>query len=189
MNSQNKIDTLTLDQLKGIFSGVIKNWKEVGGDDIQIVLYGRENSSGTYEYFKQSILGEDQYGKKNDYATSTQVLQGTAALGEAVSEDIKGIGYGGVGYFVKRNDLKVLYLKKDDFMHAVSPMTDNGLNSSVIRDGIYPLSRFLYCYTNGEPKGAAKDFINFILSKKGQQIVKLMEYLPLEIDTNLEAEN
>ena len=79
--------------------------------DMPITLYGRENSSGTYEFFKEHVLGKVD-GKQVDYSPSTQVLQGTAALGEAVARDVKGIGYGGVGYFAERNDIKILHIKK-----------------------------------------------------------------------------
>lgn len=179
VNPKNKIDSLTIEQIKGIYSGKIKNWKEVGGENLEIVKYGRENSSGTYEYFKERILGKDEKGKSIDFAVSTQVLQGTAALGEAIAKDVKGIGYGGVGYFARRNDLKIIYLKNGQTDKAVSPVVNGEVNYKVIRDGVYPLSRYLYCYTNHKPKNSAKDFINFMLSEKGQMIVKEMEYIPL----------
>jgi len=179
VNPKNKIDTLTIEQIKGIYSGKIKNWKEVGGEDLEIVKYGRENSSGTYEYFKERVLGKNEKGKSIDFAVSTQVLQGTAALGEAVAKDIKGIGYGGVGYFARRDDLKIIYLKDSPAHKAVSPVVNGEVNYKVIRDGVYPLSRYLYCYTNHQPKNSVIDFINFMLSEKGQMIVKEMEYIPL----------
>lgn len=179
VNPKNKIDTLTIEQIKGIYSGRIKNWKEVGGENLEIVKYGRENSSGTYEYFKERVLGKDEKGGSIDFAVSTQVLQGTAALGEAVAKDIKGIGYGGVGYFSRRNDLKIIYLKDSIDSIAVSPVANGEVNYKVIRDGVYPLSRYLYCYTNHKPKNSVKDFINFMLSERGQMIVKEMEYIPL----------
>ena len=114
VHPDNKIDNLTVKQVSDIFSGKITNWKQLGGPDMMITLYGRENSSGTYEFFKEHVLGKNEAGKQIDYATSTQVLQGTAALGEAVARDVKGIGYGGVGYFALRNDVKILHIKKDD---------------------------------------------------------------------------
>lgn len=180
VNPENKIDTLSVEQIRDIYSGKIKNWKEVGGSDIEIVKYGRENSSGTYEHFKGTILGRDKYGKRIDFAVSTQVLQGTSSLGEAVSKDVKGIGYGGVGYFAKRKDLKVIYLRGSTLLKAVSPVVNGEVNYEAIRNGVYPLARYLYCYTDGEPKTAVRNFINFILSKQGQQIVKEMKYIPLE---------
>ena len=111
VHPESKVDNLTIKQVSDIFSGKIKNWKQVGGADMPITLYGRENSSGTYEFFKEHVLGKVD-GRQVDYSASTQVLQGTAALGEAVARDVKGIGYGGVGYFAERNDVKILHIKE-----------------------------------------------------------------------------
>ena len=98
----------------------LQTGNQLGGADMPITLYGRENSSGTYEFFKEHVLGKVN-GKQVDYSPSTQVLQGTAALGEAVARDVKGIGYGGVGYFAERNDVKILHIKKDENSPAISP--------------------------------------------------------------------
>ncbi|GJQ62167.1 MAG: phosphate-binding protein [Melioribacteraceae bacterium] len=180
VNPENNIDTLLVEQVRDIFSGKIRYWSEVGGAEERIVLYGRENSSGTYEYFKNIILDDKDSDYSIDFATSTQVLQGTSALGEAVALDKRGIGYGGVGYFVGRKDLKIIHIKEGDSKLAVSPTHDGELNYEIIRNGEYPLARYLYCFTNGEPKeGALKDYIDFILSAEGQSIVEQMEYIPL----------
>ncbi|HEX7357888.1 MAG TPA: phosphate ABC transporter substrate-binding protein [Ignavibacteriaceae bacterium] len=180
VNPQNKVDMLTVKQVSDIFSGKIKNWKELGGADMPITLYGRENSSGTYEFFKEHVLGKVD-GRQVDYSPSTQVLQGTAALGEAVARDVKGIGYGGVGYFAERNDVKILHIKKDENSPAYSPAENNKVNYDLIWSGDYSISRYLYCFTNGEATGAVKDFMDFIVSSKGQDIVKTMEYIPLPV--------
>jgi phosphate transport system substrate-binding protein len=92
LNEENKISELTLDQLKGIYTGQITNWKNLGGDDAKIVLYGRENSSGTYVYFKDNVL------KGADFSAQTQTLPGTGAIVNAISKDKCGIGYGGAAY-------------------------------------------------------------------------------------------
>ncbi len=179
VHSGNPVDTLTIEQLRDIFSGKIKNWNEAGGTDQDIVLYGRENSSGTYEFFKTTILGRDRSGRQIDFSQSMQVLQGTSQLGEAISKDIKGIGYGGVGYFALRNDLKTIFIKSSLKAKAISAIENGKVNYEAIRNGTYPLSRYLYCYTNGEPKEEVKGFIDFILSDEGQKIVRQMEYIPL----------
>ena len=179
VHSQSKVDNLTLQQVSDIFAGKINNWKELGGADMPITLYGRENSSGTYEFFKEHVLGKDANGKQVDYSPSTQVLQGTAALGEAVARDVKGIGYGGVGYFAERNDIKILHIKKDQNSTAISPAENNKVNYDVIWNGDYSISRYLYCFTNGEASGKVKDFMDFITSEAGQNVVKTMEYIPL----------
>lgn len=179
VHPSNPIKEITLDQIKDIFSGKIKNWKELGGADEEIILYGRENSSGTYEFFKDHVLGRDKDNKQIDYATSTQVLQGTSALGEAVAQDKNGIGYGGVGYFALRKDVKILPVKKDANARAITPSQDGKVNYEAIWNGEYSISRYLYCYTNGEPQGAAKAFLDFVLSPEGQKLVEQMEYIPL----------
>ncbi len=184
VHPQNNVDTLSIKQIGDIFSGKISNWKEVGGIDKRIVLYGRENSSGTYEFFKKVILQNEN--KKVDFATSTQVLQGTSSLAEAISLDERGIGYGGVGYFSQRNDLKILYVKSSENAKAISPIMNGKLNYPSIWSGNYPLARYLYCLTNGEPKGAAKEYINYITSEEGQRIVENMEYIPLPNSIKLE---
>jgi len=178
VHSENKVDNLTIKQLSDIFSGKITNWKQLGGANMPLTLYGRENSSGTYEFFKEHVLGKVD-GRQVDYSPSTQVLQGTAALGEAVARDVKGIGYGGVGYFAERNDVKILHIKKDENSPAITPAENNKVNYDAIWSGDYSISRYLYCYTNGEATGKLKDFMDYIVSPSGQNIVKSMEYIPL----------
>src|SRR5690242_9470437 len=89
VHAENPVAELSIDQLEQIFTGKIRNWKQVGGNDLPITVYSRENSSGTYEFFKEHIL------KGQDFTSSAQTMPGTAALLQAVSKDPKGIGYGG----------------------------------------------------------------------------------------------
>lgn len=175
----NKVDNLTVQQLSDIFTGKITNWKQLGGENLPITLYGRENSSGTYEFFKEHVLGKDDNGKQKDYATSTQVLQGTAALGESVARDVKGIGYGGVGYFAERNDVKILHVKADEKSEAIIPSENGKVNYEVIWNKKYSISRYLYCYTDQNVKVEVKEYLSFLTSKEGQDVVKQMEYIPL----------
>jgi phosphate transport system substrate-binding protein len=91
LNEANKVQALTIKQLSDIYQGKVRNWKEVGGDNADIRLYGRENSSGTYVYFHDEVV-------KGDYAASVQSLPGTAAVVNAVKKDVNGIGYGGAAY-------------------------------------------------------------------------------------------
>ncbi|MBK7106085.1 MAG: PstS family phosphate ABC transporter substrate-binding protein [Ignavibacteriae bacterium] len=179
VNTTNPINELTIAQVRDIFIGKYLNWKELSGSDSPIVLYGRENSSGTYEFFKEHVLGKDERGETRDFANNTQVLQGTAALGEAVAHDLKGIGYGGVGYFAARTDVKILKIKADEQALAIAPAQDGKVNYEAIWNGTYSISRYLYCYTNGTPDKKVQDFMDFILSKEGQDLVKQMEYIPL----------
>ena len=176
---ENTLDEITVEQLSRIFTGRITNWKEVGGSDMPITLYGRENSSGTYEFFKDNVLGKDERGVKRDFAVTTQVLQGTAALGEAVARDSKGVGYGGVGYFAQRNDVKILKVKADANAPAIAPAENGKVNYEAIWNGAYSISRYLYCFTTDKSDAKVKDFMNFILSDEGQKLVENMEYIPL----------
>ncbi len=176
---KNKIEELTIAQVSDIFTGKITNWKQLGGENMPITLYGRENSSGTYEFFKEHVLGKDDKGKIKDFASSTQVLQGTAALGEAVGQDVKGIGYGGVGYFALRNDVKILKIKKDTGAPGIKPADNGKVNYEAIWDRSYSISRYLYCFTNSNPDPAVKEFLDFIVSPEGQKVVETMEYIPL----------
>jgi len=165
VNKQNKAEHLTLEQIRRIFRAEITNWKDVGGPDAMIVLYGRENSSGTYVYFKEHVLANA------DFAERYQALPGTAAVTNAVAKDVAGIGYGGIGY---ATDVKTLPIMNDATSQPVSPTMDNVYNGS------YPLSRSLYWYTAGPLTGTGKDFQDWVLSPEGQKIVTAVGYYPLK---------
>lgn len=165
VHEDNQVEELTIDQLEGIFTAKIKNWKDVGGSDAPIVLYSRENSSGTYEFFKEHIL----QGK--DFAASAQTMPGTAAILQAVAKDPKGIGYGGAGYGAGAKHLKI---KKDDASTAIEPTSENVIN------GTYPISRYLFIYVNPAlDKGDIAAYLSWIRSDEGQNVVKEIGYFPL----------
>ncbi len=163
VHPDNPVSELSLEQLRGLFDGSITNWSEVGGPDMPVVLYGRENSSGTYDYFKEHVLN------KGDFATATSTLPGTAAVVNAVSKDSKGIGYGGAAY---TSGVKVVKLKGADGV-ALEPSLEN------VTSGKYPLSRDLYFYLVEEPTGAIRKYIDWILSDEGQKYTSEMEYFPV----------
>src|SRR6266478_4235192 len=114
----NPISELTLAQIKSIYTGVVKNWKDVGGSDQKIILYSRENNSGTYVYFKEHVL------ENGDYYPTAQTLPGTAAVINAVAKDQRGIGYGGIAY---GKGIKHLNIKKDANSPAIAPTMENVL--------------------------------------------------------------
>ncbi len=174
VNKSNPVKKLTYQQLEAIFTGQVTNWKDVGGKDAPISLYGRESSSGTYEYFREEVL------EGKNYAASTKVLQGTAALADAVTKDVNGIAYGGVGYFATRKDLDTVSVKKKgDF---VDPIVNGQINDAAIASGQYPIARFLYLYSSGKPSGEVKAFVEWVLSPAGQKIAGA-EYVPLNAST------
>jgi len=162
LNEANKIGELSIKQLSDIYQGKIRNWKELGGNDAEIRLYGRENSSGTYTYFHDEVV-------KADYAASVQTLPGTAAVVNAVKKDVNGIGYGGAAYAV---GVKHARVKKDDKSPAILPTPET------IGKGEYPVTRFLYMYLRNRPTGETKKYIDWILSQEGQMIVTEVGYFP-----------
>ncbi len=165
LHESNPVNELTLAQLKAIYTGQVTNWNAVGGQDAPIVLYSRENSSGTYVYFKEHVMDDE------DYAPAAQTLQGTAAVVNAVAKDVNAIGYGGIAYL---QEIKAVKVKKDDDSPAVEPTKENVIS------GTYPISRYLYFYTVGKPSNSvAEDFIRWVLSEAGQTVVKEVEYFPL----------
>ncbi len=165
INNDNGIKELSLEQLQGIFTGKIKNWKDIGGNDAPITVYSRENSSGTYEFFKEHVL------KGQDFAASAQTMPGTAALLQAVAKDKNGIGYGGAAY---GQGAKAIGVKKDAGSKAVEPNEETVLNQT------YPIWRYLYNYVNPAlDKGEVAAYLNWIRSDEGQKIVKDVGYYPL----------
>jgi phosphate transport system substrate-binding protein len=165
LNEENKVSELTIDQLKGIYTGKITNWKEVGGEDAKMVLYGRENSSGTYVYFKDHVL------KGADFAAQTQTLPGTAVIVNAISKDKYGIGYGGAAY---AKGVKYCKVKKDAQTPGYEPTLEN------VKSGKYPISRYLFWYVRNKPTGEIKKLVDFVLSEQGQQIVTKVGYFPVK---------
>lgn len=165
LNEANPVKELTLEQLRGIYTGAITNWKQVGGKDAQIILYSRENSSGTYSYFKDNVL----LGK--DYAPRAQTLQGTAAVVNAVAKDANGIGYGGAAY---AKGIKFAAVKKDAKSPAVLPSLET------VRNGSYPISRYLYLYSRVKPSKEMKLFLDWALGPEGQEIVTKVGYFPVK---------
>lgn len=164
INKANGVDELTLKQLSDIFSGRVTNWKQVGGADAPIKLYGRESSSGTYTYFKDNVV-------RTDYAGNCQSLPGTAAIVNAVKKDKNGIGYGGAAFDTGVKDVKV---KKD----AKSPAYI--ATAETIKNKTYPITRYLYFYTATRPKGEVKKFVDWVLSQEGQAISTKVGYFPVK---------
>lgn len=165
VHRSNPVKQLTMAQVKDIFTGKVSNWKQVGGNDKPILLYSRENNSGTYEFFKEHVLN------KQDFASSAQHMAGTAALINAVSKDANAIGFGGAAY---AKNVKALPIAKESAAKAVTP------TAATIHDGSYPISRFLYFYLNQKPAGSVKKFIDWVISPAGQKVVTEVGYYPIK---------
>ncbi len=167
LHKANPVDTLSLDQLKKIYTGVITNWKEVGGLDKRIILYGRENNSGTYAFFKEHVLNGE------DFADVTQTLPGTAAVVHAIANDPNGVGYGGVAWATTIKDAAV---KRTADSVGVKPTVET------VTSGAYPISRELYWFFRGKPDGDLRALLNWVLSPDGQKIATEVGYIPLPED-------
>jgi phosphate transport system substrate-binding protein len=171
-HESNPVPSLTIDQVGGIYRGEIVNWREVGGPDQAITLYGRQSNSGTYIYFRDHVV-------KGDYSGRMRNMNGTAQIVEAVRNDISGIGYVGIGYVADHEGtvisrINVVNIAADQNSPAVSPLDPENVMS-----GDYPISRALYQYTNGLPEGDMLAFIQWELSEEGQQVVALSGYYPV----------
>ncbi len=165
VNPENSVKELTLDQVKDIFTGKITNWKDVGGADAPITVYSRENSSGTYEFFKEHVL------KGKDFAASAQTQQGTALIVQSVLKDKNAIGYGGAAY---GGGSKLLAIKKDENSPAIAPTEETVVN------GTYPIWRHLFVYLDpAKDKGEVAAYLNWMRSDDGQKYVKDIGYYPL----------
>jgi phosphate transport system substrate-binding protein len=154
------VANLTIEQLSLIYQGKIKNWKEVGGKDLQIVVISRDTSSGTYESWQEKILHKEKVTPK------AQLQASSGAVVQAISKNRYAIGYVGIGYVNK----------------SVKALTVNGVvaNDKNALNGTFPIARPLYMYTDGEPKGTVAGYINFVKGPEGQKIVKKEGFVPLK---------
>jgi phosphate transport system substrate-binding protein len=166
VNKKNPVSELTLDQLKNIYTGVYTRWSDVGGPDRPIVLLSRESNSGTYVFFQEHVL------QKKDYSPKAHLMPSTAAVTQSVSQDQWSIGYGGVAY-AEHGDVKTIRVRTTPDAPAVAP------TEATVHDGSYPISRPLFLYTNGDPTGVVKAFIEFCLSPEGQKIVEDTGYITI----------
>ena len=165
VHPSNPVKQLTRRQLEDIFRGKITNWKQVGGDDRKIVVYSRETSSGTYEFFKESVL------KNKNYMSSSLSMPATGAIIQSVSQTKGAIGYVGLAYLSPRvKSLSVSY----DGKHFAPPTMESATDKS------YPIVRPLYYYYNTENAGQVNPLISFILSPAGQEIIKKSGYIPVK---------
>jgi phosphate transport system substrate-binding protein len=159
VNPRNKVKNLSIDQLSQIYQGKIVNWKEVGGDDLQIVVISRDSSSGTFEAWAEMVLN------KAKVTPRAQMQASNGAIVQAVSKNRFAIGYIGLGYINK----------------SVKPLTVNGIEATIENafSKAYPVARPLYMYTNGKPTGETAKYIHFVLSPAGQELVAKDGYVPV----------
>ena len=164
VHESNPVKELTVSQVRDIYMGVVKNWSEVGDGSSPIILYGRESSSGTYDYFKEHVL------EKKDFAPAVQTLQGTAAIMNAVAQDPNAIGYGGIAY---AKGVKALPLRAEGASAAIAP------TEATVADGSYPLSRSLFFYSTDNSPAGVKEFVDWCLTPEAQALVTRVGYFPI----------
>ena len=163
VHNSNPVESLTIAQIRDIYAGKVKNWSQVGGPNAPIVLYGRESSSGTYDYFREHVLGEA------DFAPQVQTLQGTAATINAVGRDPNGIGYGGIAY---AKDVRAIAVSEER-KAPVAP------SEATVADGTYPLSRKLFFYHAQNAPERVTRFVQWTLTPEAQALVTRVGYFPL----------
>jgi phosphate transport system substrate-binding protein len=163
VSSANPLQSLSIAQVRDLFQGKVKNWNQLGGPDAPVVLYGRESSSGTYDYFREHVLA------KGDFAPAVQTLQGTAAIINAVGRDKNGVGYGGIAY---AKDVRPLAIS-DEGKAAVAP------TEATVADGTYPLSRKLFFYHSQNAPERVTKFVQWSLTPEAQALVTRVGYFPL----------
>ena len=173
LHPENPVAKLTIDQLGKIFKGEIANWREVGGPDLKISLYGRQSNSGTYVFFREFVL-------KGDYSQRMKSMNGNAQIVEGMKRDKAGVGYVAVGYVVGQTGevkpgIKILNVAADDKAEAFSPAKMENVMS-----GKYPISRPLNQYLNGKPTGELLEFMKFQIGPVGQEIVKKQGFFPVQ---------
>lgn len=156
----NPVQDLSLEQLQAIYTGKVSNWKEVGGEDKPMVVVGRDTSSGTFETWETMVL------KKEKVLPGALVVASSGAMLQTVAKNPYAIGYDGIGYL---NDSV-----KGVTVGGVRAAKESALNGS------YPISRFLFMYTNGEPSGDTKAFLDFVKGAEGQKIVEQVGFVPVQ---------
>lgn len=161
VHPSNPVNDLTIQQLSDIYTGKIRNWKEVGGEDMTIVVVSRDSSSGTYETWQGLVVG-----KKNKVTPTALLSASSGAVKEAVGKNKKAISYEGLGYVVGAKSIKGVKV--------------NGVEGSIetVKNSTYPVSRTLQIYTNGTPKGEVKAFLDYLMGV-GQKHVKEAGFIPM----------
>jgi phosphate transport system substrate-binding protein len=167
----NPVSQLTMDQLAAIFSGSVRNWKEVGGSDLPIVVLSREVNSGTHVYFKEHVLRRGSQQSQTEFAANALMLSSSQAIADEVAQNPGAVGYYGMGYISAKE--KALAIAKDTNSAYIQPTIDNVISNA------YPISRPLLMVTRGQPQGLAAKFIDFVLGPDGQKIVARIDFVPV----------
>ncbi|MCB9111862.1 MAG: phosphate ABC transporter substrate-binding protein [Anaerolineales bacterium] len=172
VNPENPVSELTLQQISDIYSGKVTNWTEVGGEDRPIVKLSRETNSGTHVYFLETVLRLGEKDNKTLFSTDTLLLPSSEGIIAEVRQNPNAIGYDGLGYVP--DDLKMIAIAETEGGAYVLPAIET------VNDKTYPIARDLYMYTNGEPTGITKEYLDWILSAEAQTIVAELGFVPVK---------
>lgn len=172
VNPENPVRELTLQQIGDIYSGKITNWSEVGGDDRPIVKLSRETNSGTHVYFLETVLRMGEKENKTLFSTDTLLLPSSEGIIAEVRQNPNAIGYDGLGYVP--HDLVMIAIAKTEGEPYILPSIET------VNEKTYPIARDLYVYTNGEPTGAVKEYLDWILNTEAQEIVAELGFVPVK---------
>ncbi len=172
VNPENPISKLTLQQISDIYSGKINNWSQIGGDNRPIVRLSRETNSGTHVYFLETVLRLGDSKNKTLFSMDTLLLPSSEGIVAELRQNPNAIGYDGLGYVPK--DLKVIAIAQKEGDAYVLPSV------STVNDKTYPIARDLYMYTNGQPSGTVKQYLDWILSPEAQKIVADLGFVPIK---------
>lgn len=167
VHASNPIKSLDMDQLRRIYIGQITNWSQVGGPNEPMVVFSRDSNSGTYGFFQQNVLKNQNWGR------GVRFMPSTSEEAREVARTPGGIAYGGVAYFRNNPKIRIIPIAPKPGAEPIMPTEEN------VRAKKYPIWRYLYYYTNGKPKGAVADFIRWCLSPDGQKVVEEVGYYSL----------
>lgn len=173
VNPENPISELTLQQISDIYSGKINNWSEIGGEDWPIVRLSRETNSGTHVYFLETVLRLGDSESKTLFSTDTLLLPSSEGIVAEVRQNPNAIGYDGLGYVP--DDLKMIAIATEEGGAYVLP------SSKTVDNKTYPIARDLYMYTDGQPTGVIKEYLDWILSSEAQAIVEELGFVPVSL--------
>jgi len=173
VHPENPVNQLTLQQLSDIYSGKFSNWSEVGGEDRPIVRLSRETNSGTHVYFLETVLRLGSSEDKTLFSTDTLLLPSSEGIIAEVRQNPNAIGYDGLGYVPE--DLKMIAIADQEGGAYILP------SIPTVNDKTYPIARDLYMYTNGEPTGIVKEYLDWILDSEAQEIVAELGFVPASL--------
>ncbi len=172
INLENPVSELTIQQLSDMYTGRITNWKDVGGNDAPIILLSRETNSGTHVYFLEEVVRRGEKENEDIFAPQTLLMPSSVGITNEVRRNPNAIGYDGLGYVDAKHE-RIISIATSSGSDFIPPSVETA------SEGIYPLARNLFMYTAGEPTGALADYLGWILSKDGQEIVAKLGFVPL----------